>query len=193
MFGNPQPSTPPLQASCASDLALSPEVRPSAEPMPIYGHIILSYLLNHTHTPYLTYLSPNFQSQLPSNRFCPWGRWEGENWLWGTEILWRDGKWDKEWEDKIIEPMTLVDYSAMTHHCLDQSIIIITNAFFCYTFTLWWDWLSMYQIRTLPRWESEVSSHFLEFQQCGLAETHVCAYCTFQPRVDGDRSGWVSV
>ena len=32
---NPQPSTPPLQAGCASDLALSPEVRPPAEPVPI--------------------------------------------------------------------------------------------------------------------------------------------------------------
>ena len=29
-FGNPQPSTPPLQAGCASDLALSPEVRPQS-------------------------------------------------------------------------------------------------------------------------------------------------------------------
>ena len=37
-FGkNPQPSTPPLQAGCTSDLALSPEVRPPAELVPIMG------------------------------------------------------------------------------------------------------------------------------------------------------------
>ena len=40
MLGNPQPSTPPLQAGCASDLALSPKVRPPAEPVPIWAYNI---------------------------------------------------------------------------------------------------------------------------------------------------------
>ena len=154
-LGNPQPSTPSLQAGCASDLALSPEVRPPAEPVPIWAYNIKLSTKSHTHTPLSSWSSPSIQptynpffnpNSYPTN-FCPWGRWEGEILLWGMEILWRiwrdekwgedwDEEWDEEWEDeewgdekwgkcsvKIFElrwVMTLVDYSAMTHHCLDE-------------------------------------------------------------------------
>jgi hypothetical protein len=50
MLGNPQSSTSPLQADCASDLALSPKVRSPAEPVPIWADIITLFTIPFLYT-----------------------------------------------------------------------------------------------------------------------------------------------
>ena len=125
-----------------------------------YGHIILSYLLNHTHThPYPA--DPLRVSNLHITHFSiptpiqpifvPEGGGRAKIWLWGMEIFCEEYEETKdemknkmknemknelknettkndrkknEGKDcvKIFElrwVMTLVNYSAMTHHCLD--------------------------------------------------------------------------
>jgi hypothetical protein len=136
MLGNPQPSTPPLQAGCASDLALSPKVRPPAEPVPIWA-----YNITLSSSPYLytERLCNDCVSEtidaINTQPMCPWGRWEGKNLIFmkgnfakntknakGRRMRWRRTRRWWMTEDVIWYVMTLVNYSAMTHHCKDVRI-----------------------------------------------------------------------